>query len=369
MTCLKAGDTLLVRGGTYNESFQDNAIAGTSWTTPVRIANYAGETVWVTPTSIPGVALLNFQSSQQYVEFDGINMDGRAGHVTAVVEIQAWSGGNAHHIRFKNAEWIPGSDGIPNGGTAHGVFGAILINDRVGSIGFNEFIRLTIHGGGDPGDMTYAFYIQSSDNLVDACELYDQQGLVMQIYNGNSGGTPRNNVIRNSVIHDTTRTVTGFSMTGLLVDGDNTQVYNNVIYGMRNANGESDGILVYYGSNTAIYNNTIYDNQTYGINLYNATGTIVKNNISYKHTADFVNNGTSTISSNNLFGVNPLFVGPADFRLQPASPAKDTGAAISTVGTDIIGVARPQSVAYDIGAYEAVTKAPPQPPIGVHLAY
>lgn len=41
-----------------------------------------------------------------------------------------------------------------------------------------------------------------------------------------------------------------------------------------------------------------------------------------------------------------------DYRLAPASPAVDAGAGIAGVGTDRLGVARPQGPAADVGAYE-----------------
>src|SRR5262252_5990285 len=50
ISCLSAGDTLLVRGGTYDEQIA-SVPSGTSWNSVVRIAAYPGETVWVKPTA------------------------------------------------------------------------------------------------------------------------------------------------------------------------------------------------------------------------------------------------------------------------------------------------------------------------------
>src|SRR5262245_61638725 len=74
--CLGAGDTLYVRSGTYNESLVNIPVAGSSWGSPVRIASYPGETVWLMPSS--GSYVLYLASGQRYVEFDGINMDARS---------------------------------------------------------------------------------------------------------------------------------------------------------------------------------------------------------------------------------------------------------------------------------------------------
>src|SRR3954464_13791077 len=51
MSCLSGGDTLLVRGGTYNEALSNVIPSGSSWSSKVRIAAYPGETVWMAPTS------------------------------------------------------------------------------------------------------------------------------------------------------------------------------------------------------------------------------------------------------------------------------------------------------------------------------
>jgi len=54
------------------------------------------------------------------------------------------------------------------------------------------------------------------------------------------------------------------------------------------------------------------------------------------------------------FVAEPQFADPdnGDFRLKPGSPGIDAGVAIEAVKTDLRGVARPQGAAYDIGAYE-----------------
>jgi hypothetical protein len=57
-----------------------------------------------------------------------------------------------------------------------------------------------------------------------------------------------------------------------------------------------------------------------------------------------------------LSSMNGLFVNPAggDYHLPNGSPAIDRGTTRSDVPTDLAGVTRPQRLAYDIGAYEAV---------------
>jgi hypothetical protein len=56
-----------------------------------------------------------------------------------------------------------------------------------------------------------------------------------------------------------------------------------------------------------------------------------------------------------LTGVAGLFVDPSsgDYHLPNGSPAIDAGTARTDVPLDLDGVARPQRLRYDIGAYEA----------------
>jgi parallel beta-helix repeat protein len=264
VACLKPGDTLLVAGGVYAESLS-NVPSGTSWTAKVRIAAAPGETVWMRPSS--GHFVVNFSGSQQYVEFDGINMDGTS-VLSDVVKIDGWSGGNAHHIRFQNADIM----GAP-------VQAVLLTASAPGIIGGNEFINLRVYGTGRT-DFDHAFYIQSSSNLIEDCEIYDIPGGAVHIYNG-YGHVISNTVVRNNVIRDG-RFVSAARGWGVIVANGSTgaKIYNNLVYNIRNTGGTSGGIYVYSGSNTEVYNNTVYGNAAHGIFVENRIGTIVRNNIS-----------------------------------------------------------------------------------------
>jgi hypothetical protein len=255
VSVLAAGDTLFVRTGAYDEALINNVPSGASWTNKVRIAAYNGELVSLAPSFGPEYVVL-FSGNQQYVEFDGISLDG-----------------------------------------------------------------------------TTAIY-------------------------GN-------------VVHDGRRTAAGQRHWGIIVaDGAvGNQVYNNVVYGIPTEGASSAGIITLYNQrDTAIYNNTVYGNAGKGIEIahVSATGTSVKNNISYNNAGgDFSDLGTGTVQQTNLFGTDPQFVNPAshDFKLQAASPARNTGTTLSSVATDIDGVTRPQESIYDIGAYEyKTTGTEPVPP-------
>ena len=78
----------------------------------------------------------------------------------------------------------------------------------------------------------------------------------------------------------------------------------------------------------------------------------------------------TTVQSNNLVDVNPLFVNAAtfDFHLLAGSPAINAGTTLSDVPTAFDGTTRPQGAAYDIGAFEygiINVTSPPSFPISV----
>ncbi len=359
-----------MRGGTYSERILNGIASGSSWSNKVRIANYPGETVWLQPPSNvnPNSAVF-LSTSVRYIEFDGININASAlSDAGFVIGDPNPGGAFPDHIRLMNAEII--------GGGGYGS-GAILIgaHHSGGAIGGNEFTNLTVHGGDG-----YGIYVSGPNNLVDHCDVYDTSTAGIHIYNG-GGDSADNNIIRNNRIHDMTRSINfgkpDTRMWGILIAGNNNQVYNNLVYKINfpYASGNA-GVQIYYGSGNKIYNNTITNNTTDGIFVYlNGTNSDVRNNILYANGgSQYSDGGSGTIQSNNLVGVDPLFVNASvsNFQLQSTSRAVDAGAGVSGVTTDIVGLTRPQGSAIDIGAYEYGTQqgspsAAPAPPTGVRI--
>lgn len=347
---LSAGDTLLIRAGVYPESLVDSVPSGTSWTVLTRIAAYAGETVWLTPAG--GSYGIRFSGTQHYIEFDGLNVDGTA--TGSTVTLAGASPNDVHHLRFKNAELIGGRDAIWCATVCGGAY--------------SEFQNLRIHGGAEnatgglcgPGCSNYAWYSGGDGNLVENCDIYDTASIGIQIYNG-SGGTPTGNIIRNNRIHGLSRSgYPGHDGNGILISGNSNQIYNNVFYDCTWSGG-GNGIDVYSGTGNQIWNNTVYGIPGTGIKVESgAVATSLTNNIIYGQTGTaIVDSGSGTTQTTNLT-TNPLFVnaGAGDFRLTATSPAINSGTAVP-IATDIVGTARPQGSAYDRGAYEYTTVAPP----------
>ncbi len=206
---------------------------------------------------------------------------------------------------------------------------------------------------------------------------------------GLAGITIRNTVISNNTLNPSS----GFSAGGLSVNAHkgNILLANNLITGNRAVTYAGGGLIRSTAGRVDIINNTVTGNVvdetlngTAG-GLYielggAATGAYVYNNILFGNSAwnmrDIVVNSFSsgpvhafnndigdaglgvmslfTAQGNNI-SEDPLFAGPADYHLAPASPAIDAGSnsAPSLQVSDIVGAARLLEAAVDIGAYES----------------
>ena len=359
---LAPGDTLYIRGGTYAETLDNTIPSGTSWSAPITVAAYSGETAIIKPISPPSDAIIYFDF-QSYVILKNLVVDGSGLGVAGIdgvkITYQTKVPLYANHIRFQGCE----IRNAPENG--------ILITTDPSStehVYYNEFLGCLIHNNGyntGNGASGHGLYSQSSFCIIDGNKIYDNAGYGIHLYNSDSGGTAddSNNIVRNNLVFDNSQKNDGSTQSGNagigLFDGANNLCYNNIVYG------NAVGIVTGYGdSGTLIYNNTITGNGLYGgaggISIggtsSNSHNDIVRNNISYANNgaSDYVDMGAATTADHNLFGVNPLFVNSAanNFHLQAGSPAIDAGITLAQVPVDFDGVTRPQGKAYDIGAYE-----------------
>jgi parallel beta-helix repeat protein len=308
-----AGDTLFLRAGTY-ETIDSSAIAlpvGTSWANAPIIAAYLGESVQI-------IKLNLFDSYVQYMIFDGLIIDNGGTNNECV-----YIAGGANHIRVKSSE-------IRNSA------GQGVLTTGAGS-DFNEFIFCTVHNNGDTA-LEHGFYIDSSDNLIDGCDIRDHVGFGVHVY----GDTlPSRNVVRNCAAH-------GNGASGILLSrGDANIAYNNVCYA------NLDGLSVRFSATgSKLYNNTSYGNSNYGIDVFGSTeDTHVKNNIIFNNPTTVFTDEVGLDETNN-FITDPDFVNAAgdDFHLLAGSPAINYGLILGEFTTDAEG--HPRRGPYDAGAYE-----------------
>lgn len=164
-----------------------------------------------------------------------------------------------------------------------------------------------------------------------------------------------------------------------LNSGTNVRISNNILLGSLSTQGAA---LLFGGTTSFLLENNTAAGGGYGFYFYAPGGANVtvtaKNNVSIGHSVgDFYQTVAGTLnvtaSSNasedataddfggtgNLTGIVPAdeFTDPAnDFTLLPTSQLIDAGADVSGDGvtTDILGTARPQGAAFDIGAFEFI---------------
>lgn len=321
-TAIRAGDTLVLRSGTYQEAINNNIPSGTSWDFPTRVIAYAGEQVTLQP-NINDARVAYFSRGSSYISVEGIILDGsNVGYDAVKLDL------GAHHIRFQNCE-------IKNAKNQ-----GVLLNDA-NSI---EFIRCSVHDNGTT-DFTHGLYLNGADSLVDGCRIYNNGGWGVHAY----GSTSNRSVIRNNVIYNNARA--GARGPGIgLYTGSGHKAYNNLIWG------NQEGIAVGEGATSSkVHNNTIYKNARYGILVDPlSTSAEILNNIVFANAAGILNQGSGTISQNNLTDTDPKFVDPAagDLRLLNGSPAIDAGTVSDIVTSDFQATRRPQGMAIDIGAFE-----------------
>lgn len=347
---LLPGDTLYVRGGTYQGFYSTLKIpSGNSWAQPVTIKAYQQEKVVL--TAPPNKSVVIFASGSHYIILDGFIMDAKGG------DSAIGTGVNSHHIRILNGE---AKNGYESGVNAH-----------AGSSSF-EFINLRIHHNGS-NDFDHGLYLSTSNHLVKNCEIYQNSGWGVHIYSG-GGNNPSNNLILNNKIYDNAKSGRGAGIG--LYSGSGNFLVNNLIWGSH-----VTGIDVNSGGSGNVYNNTIHKG-TYGILLGDSSSAVkvynniislssshglvvaknsknsqIKNNLIYgSGTKDLTNHAATTSLSKNLEGnnYNPKFQNPDsfDFHLQSGSPAIDAGLELSEIVNDFDYNSRPKGLSHDIGAYE-----------------
>jgi parallel beta-helix repeat protein len=209
--CLQAGDTLYIRGGTYDEEFTGGEIpSGTSWSNPVIIAAYPGESVTLRPSS--GDRVFTFVQPQQYIILDGLIMDASNVRYDAVkITCTGDCSQNANHIRIQNSE-------IKNAAN-QGILGGVE----------SEFINLDVHDNGREcgmgnGMYCHGIYIASGNNLIEGSRFYNNSGCGIHLYNGSEDGAVHDNIVSNNQSF-------GNGTCGIVItSGSGNKVYGNTVY-------------------------------------------------------------------------------------------------------------------------------------------
>jgi hypothetical protein len=167
--------------------------------------------------------------------------------------------------------------------------------------------------------------------------------------------------IRNNIFYNCNR---GWAIHIYPNPSDHIYIYNNT-FAFPNPWRSGHIILTGNLSYIDISNNISYTPTNGFISYYDGGVTLsnsqARNNLTYGGTIN-ANPPVSGITfSGNLDNTDPKLVDPAtyNFHLQSGSPAIDAGVALIEVTADFEGITRPQGSAYDVGAYEYISAAPP----------
>ena len=302
-----AGYAVQVASGIYNETVVDKIPSGSSWGAPFTLKSASPLGAILRPPT--NGSIIGMNNTGHYIIVDGFTIDGQSQTSGTGIALSAFNWGDIHHIRIINNE-IKNikNDGITGG---HGTY--------------LEIINNSIHdvGSAAPG-YAHGIYAVMANSTIDKNKIFNSAGYGLHFYNNFGGTGLDNNLVRYNILHDNG---IASGQAAILASGTNMQIYGNIAYNNPIGISATQG-----GSNIYVYNNTIYGNSTYGILNTTVSSMVVKNNISYSNVTDLSVYGTSTVQSNNLLGVNPLFVDPtnANFQLQSGSPAIGGGTCLIT---------------------------------------
>lgn len=290
---VKPGDTLTVRGGTYNEALVLKT-SGTS-TGRITINAYSGETVTV---SSGNSRALRTGGSKHYYTIDGLRF------ISNRVIYQA---DKDFTLDFSDGSWA--GNNVPNAGSTN----MILRNCYVeGSIWF------------------YGHH-----NLVENCEFNGKTVWGNGIFE--AFGSSNNNIYRKNKVHDYKgRGIWSMSYTSGVIIEDNT-VYNCVLMGI-----DVDG-AGHPAKNAIVRRNTVYKIGGRGIEMENAFNSIVEKNI--VRDADI---GIHYIN----YGNGPDFTSDAEYRTTPTYGKVSNNLVYNTYTAGIMLRAAPSVKVYNNTVYK-----------------
>lgn len=361
ISCLKAGDTLYVRAGTYEKIDNPNDgliwASGTSWNDAITVAVHPADAGQVFVPSIGlGHNLGNPVRPQvSYWIFEGFN--------TSLLSLKM----GVDHIRFARNNVDAGNyNAVEVFSTGEGL----------------EIVENELHDAssacteGD-GNRWYGIYLNRTKNaLIDGNRIYNMPGGGIQLYHGPGDIWAMNTVIRNNLIYNNNWCPLS-NVGGIwLSHAEGTLIYNNVIYDnavYHEAKWVGFGISAGLTTNTKVFNNTIYRNGASGINAGHALtkGLVVQNNIFWENRGPnfYRSEANDMVQDHNLckeslcaITSSPEFrdVDAFDFHLQPGGPAVNKGINLFEQGvtTDFDGNRRSASGPFDLGAFAEVPKSP-----------
>ncbi|WP_158289250.1 discoidin domain-containing protein [Paenibacillus flagellatus] len=362
---LSPGDTLYIRGGTYNNEYIDDSdwtANGTS-AAPITISGYPGETAIFDGNGTTATFLHDLTNSS-YITIKDIEVRNYKYYVILLLR-------NCDNWTFDNI-YLHDSGKNLTTDTAF-VSGIMVSTSDNTTIKNSRIVNIGTPIGRYPAQ-THAIYMGANTANVNIFNNYIENSVGGGIHgwhaNNFNGGNIYNNVIANNNM-------------GIVFDdgAQNVNIYNNTLYNNTYANFafNQTGDDIAGVNNIVLKNNISYSQGNRGIlidaknqpevswdyNLwYDPSGApiwwgIVGGNTSTGVHYTVAQCKANTTNCDNDVQANPLFVNASgdDFHLQSTSPAINAGTTVSGVTTDKDGVSRPQGAAFDLGAFEAPSSA------------
>jgi hypothetical protein len=362
-TRLRAGDTLYLRGGTYSNWDHGGInilghVAGTSWSSPVKILNYPGERVTLFETGIyisscgdypinGNCPILENSATSRYLvvgsEDAERNLIVDGNDVSGGLYMDELSNIKIQNMRITRA-W---AQGIQGGGS--NIFSGNEVDNGVKyasyrcDVGYDELNR-----------DCYTMYYGGEGNIIENNIFHDWPSYGLHMRN------LRGSIVRNNIFYNIGNTA--------FIDhqpeggsGGGNEIYGNLFYNV-GTSGHAFAAITVSRNFDSVYNNTIVNtNGTTGICAGRLTATIYNNllintNDGPEVTGCYAEDMPNLTQSHNIRASDPYvyFVnaGAADFRLKGDSPAIDQGV---DVGLPYSGSAP------DVGAFEYGTMPDPTP--------
>ena len=340
LSCAAGGSTIRLRGGVYAQSIQTSLTpiaAGSSFSAPTTIMSEPGETAILQPTSAGAIIGLDNASTDQYLVFHRLVLDGVNAPSSTGFQVNA----GAQHIRFQQGEIRR----VANN--------AVFLSGQT-----TEVLQNQLHDNTSAGALIAG---SGAGNVVQGNTIYGGVSAGVFLFGGAT-----NNVIDGNIIRDNTNR--GVRTVG----GSSNKVFNNVI-----ASNGGDGIVVESGeTGLTVYHNTVWSNSAFGLNILGgAASTAYTNNIFYQNGTDIPSDaGMGTIPTTNVSG-DPSFIapGPPDNFHVAGANVVHAGTTLVAVTTDLAGKGRSDPPGYTIGAYQddatglptvSLTATPPSITIG-----
>tara|TARA_R100000315_G_C5234802_1_gene146236 strand:- start:1258 stop:2784 length:1527 start_codon:yes stop_codon:yes gene_type:complete len=303
------------------------------------------------------------------------------GESTADQHAECYTGGNLGAVTLSGWSSTPDSDNFPkiyaadgHGHEADVTAGAYVEASTPMTIGvpYTQIDGLRVTGATNSNTaISFLTSGTSRDCRVDNCIIHGTFQYGIFIGQSSTGVTSSNNVTNNIIIIDGTAGTTPAGIYAYATDGSggvtNMFIYNNSIYvanpgsvnnyGIRFANTASCTLNITVENNVIIGAVTSSNESiTYAFNqiTFDTGSKQFNNNISSDGTADDFSglNHQINATASNVFKDAPN----NSFALSKTSLALDAGKTVSSVTVDMLGVARPQGTAYDIGALEKLIR-------------